>query len=450
MMLKCLLVMAAMALSYKMASAVDCVDAPTYDGAATLAHGASACAELQPGESVADKGKQYVTCNNGLLLIQNCSATLRYDTASKVCNYPQAASCDLFPTDDQTTPAPGNDKTTQPWTPAVVVTAPTDECGPTTCLLPHCFCYGAPFTAVAPENTPQFIMLTFDDAITAALYQQFYNKLFIDNTFNLTNPNGCKINTAMYTINENTDYSKLQTLATAGNEIASHTINHILAQGDNPRDYGNISAEISGMRDMIHQHTGDQTLADSVVGFRAPYLRVAGNVMFQVLRDNKFLYDTSIVNIETSQGRPPLWPFTLDYRIKSCVNPPCPTESFPGLWEVPLNGWVGDDGFGCGMIDGCNVGESVFTATEQDWYNYYERNFQDHFYKNKVPMEMFTHASMFIRSPGSFLALVGWLQDTMAAHKDVWLVSPRQVIEWMQNPYGNTDLIANKWGCHGA
>jgi peptidoglycan/xylan/chitin deacetylase (PgdA/CDA1 family) len=293
-------------------------------------------------------------------------------------------------------------------------------------------------------------MLTFDDGITAALYNQYYSHLFIDNLYNLTNPSGCKINTAMYTINENTDYSKLELLAAAGNEIASHTIHHILAQGDTPGDYGNISAEITGMREVILDKTGNQPLASSLVGFRAPYLRIAGDVMFQVLRDSHFIYDTSIVNVETSVGRPPLWPFTLDYPVKSCVNPPCPTQSYPGLWEVPLNGWVGDDGFGCAMIDACNVGvNGVFQATEQEWYNYYERNFQDHFYKSKVPMHMFTHAALFIRSPGSFQALVRWIQDTRRAHNDVWFVSPKQVIQWMKQPKVNADMITNKWGCNG-
>ncbi|CAG5117005.1 unnamed protein product, partial [Candidula unifasciata] len=48
-----------------------------------------------------------------------------------------------------------------------------------------------------------------------------------------------------------------------------------------------------------------------------------------------------------------------------CINPPCPTKPYPGLWEVPLNGWIGDNNQGCSMIDDCNVGLSPWSATEQ-------------------------------------------------------------------------------------
>lgn len=71
------------------------------------------------------------------------------------------------------------------------------------------------------------------------------------------------------------------------------------------------------MRDKILINTGDQALADSIVGFRAPYLRVAGDVMFQALKDKGFLYDTSIVNVEIYSGRTPLWPYTFDFPVKS-------------------------------------------------------------------------------------------------------------------------------------
>lgn len=50
--------------------------------------------------------------------------------------------------------------------------------------------------------------------------------------------------TALYAINENTDYTKVKALASVGNEVASHTIHHILAQGDKSSDYANISAEV--------------------------------------------------------------------------------------------------------------------------------------------------------------------------------------------------------------
>lgn len=71
--------------------------------------------------------------------------------------------------------------------------------------------------------------------------------------------------------------------------------------------------QITGMREKVFQGTGDRAISDSMVGFRSPYLLVAHDVQFDALRNSGFLYDTSITNIETFTGRPPLWPFTLDY-----------------------------------------------------------------------------------------------------------------------------------------
>ena len=40
------------------------------------------------------------------------------------------------------------------------------------------------------------------------------------------------------------------------------------------------------------------------------------------------------------QNKPPSYPYTLDYKIfHDCMIPPCPTKSFPGLWELPLVMW---------------------------------------------------------------------------------------------------------------
>ncbi|BFZ08087.1 hypothetical protein BsWGS_11126 [Bradybaena similaris] len=461
----------------------NCVNAGTSEGPRTLVEGQTACAPLAAGETEADKGKRFVTCSNGRIYEQPCTSSLRYDIASKVCTWPESAKCSLDgegapdstqkvsttapPTADPPTSSPNATRksTTKLYTTLTTrksvtqsysastaptrpenQTAPTGPCSASTCKLPDCFCYGAQ-PNVPLADTPMFIMLTFDDAVTSTVYG-FFDSLLMNDSSTLRNPSGCPMRAAFYVNHDYTDYSLVKELASKGNEIASHTVNHRLPPGDKDSDYPEAVAEITGMREKVFQGTGDRAISDSMVGFRAPYLLVAHDVQFDALRDNGFLYDTSITNIETFSGRPPLWPFTLDYIMPRCPNVPCPTKPHAGFWEVPINGMIGSDNYGCSMIDTCSVGSNLFTASEDEWYTFYERNFKSYFYPTKVPMHLFTHGSMFLRSPPSFPAMVRWFKDLLANHKDVWIVPPKMVIEWMKKPITYSEMIAQKWGCN--
>jgi hypothetical protein len=182
---------------------------------------------------------------------------------------------------------------------------------------------------------------------------------------------------------------------------------------------------------------------DSVTGFRAPKLKIYGDVQFEVLAEQNFTYDSSLTNIEMGQGRPPLWPFTLDYTIADdrCPNKPCPAQEHPGVWEVPINGWIGADTHSCPMIDGCKINATSVTGTAEEYYNFFKANFE-RFYKHKVPMQMFTHAAMFFKSNNAFYGLQKFMNE-MNEKDDVWFVTPSQVIDWMQNPVNKTEILTD-------
>ena len=64
-----------------------------------------------------------------------------------------------------------------------------DRCDPNTCRLPDCYCGGSDIPGgYKPEDIPQFVLLTFDDAVND-LNEAFFKKLFKGRT----NPNGCPI-----------------------------------------------------------------------------------------------------------------------------------------------------------------------------------------------------------------------------------------------------------------
>lgn len=71
---------------------------------------------------------------------------------------------------------------------------------------------------------------------------------------------------------------------------------------------------------------------EDVRGMRAPFLQIGGNRMFEMLYDANFTYDSSMPVFDNT---PPFWPYTLDYSVNhECMIAPCPTKSYPGVWEV--------------------------------------------------------------------------------------------------------------------
>ncbi len=64
-----------------------------------------------------------------------------------------------------------------------------DRCDPSFCRLPNCFCGGSEIPGgLKNKDTPQFVLLTFDDAVNG-LNKKFFQDLFKDRV----NPNGCGI-----------------------------------------------------------------------------------------------------------------------------------------------------------------------------------------------------------------------------------------------------------------
>ena len=105
-----------------------------------------------------------------------------------------------------------------------------------------------------------------------------------------------------------------------------------------------------------------------IVGMRAPFLAVGGDTMYQMLWDNGFLYDSSI---PSSQTTPPLWPYTLDSPLPhACFVPPCPRGYFPGLWEVPMTYFMGDNNVSCSMYDACVLPSAIDELTDAFWTNF--------------------------------------------------------------------------------
>lgn len=75
-------------------------------------------------------------------------------------------------------------------------------CNPDNCVLPSCRCSSVDIPGdLLPEETPQFVLLTFDDAVSVT-NMPYYRDIFSERQ----NPNDCPIAGTFFVSHEWTDY----------------------------------------------------------------------------------------------------------------------------------------------------------------------------------------------------------------------------------------------------
>ena len=89
-----------------------------------------------------------------------------------------------------------------------------ERCDPSYCRLPDCYCGGTDIPGgYEPQDIPQFVLLTFDDAVND-LNEKFFGELFKERL----NPNGCPIK-VIDCFKRELDSSKITGLITIGTNI---------------------------------------------------------------------------------------------------------------------------------------------------------------------------------------------------------------------------------------
>uniref|UniRef100_A0A0K8SHL0 Chitin-binding type-2 domain-containing protein n=2 Tax=Lygus hesperus TaxID=30085 RepID=A0A0K8SHL0_LYGHE len=291
------------------------------------------------------------------------------------------------------------------------------KCRKDVCLIPDCSCGGKDIPGeLTLEETPQIVLLTFDDSVNdlnKGLYEDLFEK-------GRVNPNGCPISGTFYVSHEWTDYSQVQNLYSNGHEIASHSVSHSFGEQFSQKKW---TKEISGQREILSAYGGVKM--EDIRGMRAPFLAIGGNKMFKMLYDSNFTYDSSMPVYE---NRPPSWPYTMDYKIfHDCMIPPCPTKSYPGVWEVPMVMWQDLNGGRCSMGDACSNPPNA-----EGVYKMLIKNFERHFTTNRAPFGLFYHAAWFTQ-PHHKEGFIAFL-DTINKMPEVWLVTNWQAIQWVRDP----------------
>jgi len=311
-------------------------------------------------------------------------------------------------------------------------------CDLSICVLPDCFC-SVDGTAVPGglcpgkkdcTKVPQMITITFDDAINNNNIE-LYNEIFKPSRLN---PNGCDIKSTYFVSHKYTNYTAVNDMHMRGHEIAVHSISHNVDEqfwaNGSVADWTN---EMDGSRDIIN-HFANIT-DESVVGSRAPFLRLGGNNQFSMLEQNTFLYDSSIT---APLQNPPLWPYTMYFKMPHRChghNQKCPTRSH-AVWEMVMNELdrrestdFSEDLSGCAMIDSCS---SILSGDQ--FFKFLQHNFDRHYNSNRAPMGVYYHAAWLKNNQEFLNTFLYWIDLILDEYDDVYFVTMTQAIQWMQDP----------------
>ncbi|XP_076046293.1 chitin deacetylase 8-like [Oratosquilla oratoria] len=307
------------------------------------------------------------------------------------------------------------------------------------CKAPDCRCPSveAPAKINNIDDVPQFVILSFDDAVTKENYKYY------EDLMKLNNHNGCPISMTFFVSHAYTNYSLVHELYRKGQEIAVHSVSHYSDVEDywRPASYETWVSEIKSMKEILARHAS--MAPEAIKGFRAPFLEVGGDKMFRALQDLGFEYDCSwstlhYTNWCGTKPRGAMWPYTLDYpSIQDCQIGRCPEGKYPGLWVAPMVDLQDNRGEPCSMLDTCQSYEDELEEYETAVFSLLKRNFEMNYNNNKAPFGLYSHYSWLLadnstsrpRRKGYKLFL-----EWVVQKEDVIVVSMEKVIEWMKNP----------------
>ncbi|CAG0904840.1 unnamed protein product, partial [Cyprideis torosa] len=272
------------------------------------------------------------------------------------------------------------------------------------------------------------IMISFSGAVNVD------NINIFDDIFNgnRQNPNGCQIRGTFFVSHKYTNYSAVQELHRKGHEIAVFSIT------SNPDEnywtegsYDDWLAEMAGARLIIEKFANISD--NSIIGVRAPHFRIGGDKQFEMMGDQLFVYDASIV---APLGRVPIWPYTLYFRMPHLCpgnGKNCPSKSHP-VWEMVVNELdrrddpTFDENLpGCHFVDSCtNIN------TPEQFGRLLRHNVNRHLLTNRAPLSLNFHAT-WLHNRDMRRELTKFI-DEMLDRNEIYFVNHLQVIQWMQNP----------------
>ncbi|CAH0556780.1 unnamed protein product [Brassicogethes aeneus] len=268
------------------------------------------------------------------------------------------------------------------------------------------------------DKTPQLISLTFDEAIVENLYDLYWEKILTRD-----NPDDQQIGATFFIPHEYTEYDLVSDLYNFGYEIGVHSITKTSDQEYwRESDLDTLKQEFGGERYIISKFANIPE--EDLIGVRTPQLQLNGNVSIQAYTDSNLQYDSSWPTLPNK----PLFPYTLDFlTTQDCgVAEFCPNEAFKGFWILPIVD-LNNNGNGCNNLADC--GQNGTVNEIKAWLN----NQLIKVKETKVPLTLRIGSYWFEQAPNALEAFTSWLDD-LKTQEDVFLVTQKQVLEWIKNP----------------
>jgi len=282
---------------------------------------------------------------------------------------------------------------------------------------------------LARTNTPQFICITFDDAVNDRSWewvQQISDHLQAD---------GSPVPLTFFVSLYYTDYWLVHFLHAAGHEIAVHTITHPHGV---PNSFKTWVREIEGARECLSRYA--DIPVEEIRGFRAPYLEFSP-AQFDALAALDFDYDCSISEKPgtqpgnlSSNGSTYIWPYTLQDGVKQICDSKGvpPTNSLPSLMEIPM--WD------------LNEGDTHLGMDPPGSYEYllslFKTNLVERYNGNRVPLCIWLHPG-WLEDSNHVQALNEFL-DWSLAIPDVHAISLSMLNDWMHSPCPASEININQ------
>ncbi|CAL4106061.1 unnamed protein product [Meganyctiphanes norvegica] len=372
----------------------------------------------------------FYTCSNGIKYTQRCAGGAFYDGSKHECvdrHIKGGVKCGPQPVTERPV------TTVDPFA--------AEPCNTQACRLPECYCSrdGLRIPAgLTRDQIPQMILITFDGAVNALNFPK-YQSILRNVTF--SNPDGCPLKATFFLSHEYQNYQQVEELYSEGHEMAVGSLTREAGLEDHLED--RWTGEMVSMRAILGYFAGVRDI--DILGQRAPHLKPGRNAQFEVLSDYGFDYDSS-TNVPPQDV--PVWPYTLDYQIPhECRSGSCPTRSFPGIWEFPMNSHYQDrdylGGF-CPYLDQC-----VLTfLSEVEIFNWLKKDFERHYTQNKAPYQLSLTANWFADGQPEYAKGLQMFMEYTQQFDDIYYVSMNQAKQWMQDPQ-TLDNLRNfePWKC---
>ncbi|XP_067679929.1 chitin deacetylase 7-like [Haliotis asinina] len=298
------------------------------------------------------------------------------------------------------------------------------------CQLPDCRCWFDEDIpgSLAPDETPQVVLVTFEDAVNE-VNADIYRSLFTD-----TNPNGCPVRGTFFIKDLDTNYDIVRDLFDDGHEIGANSLD-----GSYPTNEEDWRTVLQTIKDEL----ADVGIArNQVKGVRAPQLRAGGIDEFIGMGENDFDYDASCISSEFNQMSNLKWPYTYDFIPgPRCNDGQPPNAPFPGKWQF-LVASLDFNGTACATPSACT---NVFT--QSDVFDLFFDSFAKHYDGDRSPFTLIINPD-FVLVPFKLAGLKEFLEYIRAAFEDTWILPMNKALDWIRDPTPNLNITTfQPWSC---